>query len=232
MKRNLRLWEYYALIQYKLKHLKIKYFGLLAVATIMCLYAHAQRPEPSGPVPSGIPTDGIKGLVIGDSVPKWFWDVELGVVNHPEGDHTVSLGAYRDKLLVLDFWATYCSPCVKSLDKWNCLQQKGHGRVTVLGIHLFHHNHVAGPFAKQRGWSIPIAVGNRLDTLLNDLFYARRRFGQVWIKDGKLLAIPKNRVVTAELVDSILADKPVRIEMEESHTYFDPALTQSKNTTN
>gem|GEM_PF-3138690 len=40
------MWEYYTLIQHKLKFLKIKYFSLVAVATIMCLEARAQ-PERS-----------------------------------------------------------------------------------------------------------------------------------------------------------------------------------------
>ncbi|WP_257670786.1 SusC/RagA family TonB-linked outer membrane protein [Parapedobacter tibetensis] len=57
MKRFLRIGEGYALSKHKLKHTYIRYFSLLAVATIMCLYAHAQRPEPSGPVLSGVVAD-------------------------------------------------------------------------------------------------------------------------------------------------------------------------------
>src|SRR5690606_30290169 len=56
VKSILRVGEGYALSKHKLKRTYIRYFSLLAVATIMCLYAHAQRPEPSGPVPLGIDT--------------------------------------------------------------------------------------------------------------------------------------------------------------------------------
>ncbi len=51
MKRFLREWERYALSKYKLKHTYIRYIGLLAVLTTMCLYAvkqvSAQQAEPA-----------------------------------------------------------------------------------------------------------------------------------------------------------------------------------------
>lgn len=197
-------------------------FALNIPIFFMCLYAHAQRPEPSGPVQTGVPDSILFGLIIGDSLPEWFWNLTLNVVNHPVGRSSVRLDEFRNKkLLVLDFWATYCSPCVRSLDKWDTLLNQYADKVSVLAIHLFHHPHLAEPFAQKRGWSIPIATGNRQDTLLNNLFYARTRFGQVWIKDGKLLAIPKNTAVTPELVKAVLAEQPVEIEMEIKNTYFD-----------
>ncbi|WP_257669827.1 TlpA family protein disulfide reductase [Parapedobacter tibetensis] len=202
---------------------------LVACVGFMCAEARAQVPDSqSGPVPPG-EVEEVQGLIIGDSVPEWFWDVELHVVNHPEGKSTVILGDFKDKLLVLDFWATYCRPCVASMSKWDTLQQDFEQEVAVVGIHLYHHNDLPRPFAQKQGWRLPIAVGNTADTLLNQLFYAQSRFGQVWIKDGKLLAIPKNKVVTKALVSNIVANKPTAIEMEESLTYFDPSFTQTKN---
>ncbi|HWK57305.1 MAG TPA: SusC/RagA family TonB-linked outer membrane protein [Parapedobacter sp.] len=68
MKQKLRLGSYYALTKHKLKQFKIRYISLLAALTIMCLYARAQRPEPSGPALSGIVTDttgtAIRGATI------------------------------------------------------------------------------------------------------------------------------------------------------------------------
>jgi hypothetical protein len=53
MKINLRIGEGCVLSKHKLKYVYIQYFNLLAVATIMCLEAHAQRPDSSGPVSLG-----------------------------------------------------------------------------------------------------------------------------------------------------------------------------------
>ncbi|SEL23788.1 SusC/RagA family TonB-linked outer membrane protein [Parapedobacter koreensis] len=57
MKQILRLRDSYALINPKLKKIGIQYISLLAVMITMCAEARAQRPEPSGPVLSGIVAD-------------------------------------------------------------------------------------------------------------------------------------------------------------------------------
>ncbi|RZS69146.1 TlpA family protein disulfide reductase [Pseudobacter ginsenosidimutans] len=162
-----------------------------------------------------------KGLVIGDSLPPAFWDISLPLVHHPNKDSSVRLSDYSDRLLVLDFWAFYCTPCIASLDKWQQLEHVFENKVKVIGIYLFDAPKRAEPFAKKRNWDMAIAAGNKMDTLLNQLFYARGRYGQVWIKDGKLLAIPKNKIVNEALVGKVLAREPVEIEMEVSHTYFE-----------
>ena len=195
---------------------------ILMLVFFMCLMAAKQvsaQAEPAEAAKWIIPHGGV---VLGDSLPDWFWEVELSVVNHPEGNEIVRMADYKDKLLVLDFWATYCSPCVASLIKWDSLARFFSGQVAVIGIHLFDFAQRAQPFAEKMGWILPIADGNATDTLLNQLFYERRRFGQVWVKDGRLLAIPKNKVVSRELVSAVLLGARPEIEMEESHTYFDP----------
>lgn len=57
------------------------------------------------------PAQSPKALQVGDTLPPELWDLSLEV---PEG---TTLSAYKDKLIILDFWATWCAPCVKSLNK-------------------------------------------------------------------------------------------------------------------
>ena len=162
-----------------------------------------------------------KGLVIGELLPVDFWNVELNVVIHPDGLTKVKLSDYKDKLLVLDFWATYCSPCVRSVDHWNDLLKEFSTDVEVLAIHKAAANERALPLAEKKGWSLPITINNEIDVSLSKLFFAKDRFGQVWIKDGKLLAIPKNSSVSVELINKALKNRPLDIEMEDYRTYFD-----------
>lgn len=161
------------------------------------------------------------GLVIGDSLPSWFWDVQLTLIHHPSNDSIFRMADYKDRLLVLDFWGAYCSPCIASIDKWDELKMQFGDAVEVIGIHLFYPNRLAAPFAQKRRWQLPISVDNIVDSALNELFYAQHRFGQVWIKDGKLLAIPKNKAVTQELVGAVVNGEDVDIPMEYSMTYFE-----------
>src|SRR5690606_11186126 len=104
MKQKLRLGDSYALTKHKLKQFKIRYFSLLAVVTIMCLYAVKQV---SAQVAETCFTavSEIKPLQIGDTIPEALWQLPLQVVNHPKGKDTITLNDYRDKkLIILDFW--------------------------------------------------------------------------------------------------------------------------------
>ncbi|WP_164108682.1 MULTISPECIES: SusC/RagA family TonB-linked outer membrane protein [Sphingobacterium] len=150
----------------------------------------------------------LQAIRIGDMLPEAFWQQRLKAYTTDGDSSYISLSDYRDKLLVLDFWATYCVPCVASVDKWNEWQASFGERVKVLPIALYNFNRSVLPFIQKRGWSLPVVFGNRGDTLLNEMFYYKRSFGQVWIRDGKLFAIPNSGTLTKIDVHNALLGAP------------------------
>lgn len=168
------------------------------------------------------------GVVIGDSLPEAFWNLELRVVNHPWGSSTMKMESFKSQLLVLDFWNTACSACIMSLDKWDELQKVFPREVAVVAVHLYGDNPSALPFAQRKSWQFPIALGNRADTTINRLFYAHKSFGQVWIKDGKLIAIPKNKDVDRALIAKAITNRPLGIQMNDLLTYFDKRYQETE----
>jgi len=62
-----------------------------------------------------------------------------------DSDHTVTLSEYRGKPVLLNFWATWCPPCVEEMPSLVQLQQKMKGKITVIAVstdidaNAYHH---------------------------------------------------------------------------------------------
>ena len=148
-------------------------------------------PEPTLQIPVG-------GLRIGDSIPEAIWQLPLPVVNHPEGKDTITLNDYRDQLIILDFWATYCKPCIASLAKLDTVQREaGSDGFVVLPVQVYDQPAKAAAFFEKMGWTWPTVVHN---DVLNKQLLARylTGFGMAWLRDGRLLAVPQGKYVTKE----------------------------------
>ncbi len=54
-----------------------------------------------------------------------------------DSDHTVSLNQYRGQIVLVNFWATWCPPCVEELPSLMTLQDRMKGRgVVVVGVSI------------------------------------------------------------------------------------------------
>jgi len=47
-----------------------------------------------------------------------------------------TLGDYRGKVVVLDFWATYCPPCLEEIPHLNALKNKYGADLQIVGLHV------------------------------------------------------------------------------------------------
>ncbi len=108
-----------------------KYFLLL----VFLMYAAVQQ-QSHAQVASAKAANTFKPtpLAIGDKIPDELWNLPLQVVNHPQGKKTITLSEYKDKLIILDFWATYCSPCIKNFPKLHALQNEFGDKIKVLAV--------------------------------------------------------------------------------------------------
>ncbi len=73
----------------------------------------------------------------------------------------INLSDYKGKIVVLDFWATWCGPCRRGVPDLVDIQKEFKNKVVVIGISLDDQRTMNDipPFMKQYGINYPIVYG-------------------------------------------------------------------------
>ncbi len=79
-----------------------------------------------------------------------------------QGD-TVKLSDYAGKVIILDFWATWCPPCRQEIPHFIELQNEyGEKGLQVIGVSVDQQGwEVVKPFVKEQGINYPILMAGR-----------------------------------------------------------------------
>jgi RNA polymerase sigma factor (sigma-70 family) len=79
---------------------------------------------------------------------QWF--------NAPDG---LRLDKLQGKVVLLDFWGTWCGPCVQKLPQTEALHQKYKDRgLVVIGVHSANDSENVGDFLKEKGYTFPVVI--------------------------------------------------------------------------
>ncbi len=162
-----------------------------------------------------------QGLKTGDSLPPELWNLPLKVLNHPEGKETITLNEYKGKLIILDFWATWCAPCVAMLPKMDSLQKELAGQVQIIPLTYQGRKEVRefmDKYTRRTGREIALPKVIE-EKALHRAFPHIYIPHYVWITpDGTVKAITGHEEITAEKVRAVLSSGEARLT-----TKADPA---------
>ena len=75
------------------------------------------------------------------------------------GKETIDLQNYRGKVVILNFWATWCSPCLREVPALEALHAS-HGQVAVIGASVFSSDHDTEKFFKEHHINYPVFYGS------------------------------------------------------------------------
>jgi len=148
-------------------------------------------------------TEHITPLEINSAIPEDIWNLPIRIVNDTNGRDSVTLRELaKNKILVLDFWATWCKPCLASMDKWKDLHPKYADIVEVVGL-MMDYDYKAELTISQKGWHMPQLIGPEV-YLLNSYFCGTPVTGpSAWILDGRFIGASKTTADKEELVELI-----------------------------
>ena len=113
-------------------------------------------------------------------------------------------GDLKGKVLVVDFWATWCEPCIAEIPKFNRMSDEYKGKdVEVVGIAVESAHDDIKPKVKETGIKYPVLVGN--DNVVDGF--------------GGLIGFPTTFVVTKDYkiykkYMGALPDKDLRIKKD------------------
>lgn len=115
-----------------------------------------------------------------------------------EGTVKKSIKDYRGKVVVLEFWATYCGPCFPAMDHLASLQNKFRQDLEVINITDEERWKVVS-FLKKRPTSLSIAIDT--DKSINQLFYHQLIPHTIVIDpQGYIKAITSPEEITDEVI--------------------------------
>ncbi len=118
---------------------------------------------------------------------------------------TLKLSDFRGKVLVLDFWATWCRSCIEAMPKLDSLQDKFADRVQILSV-TYQTKTEIDAFKKRnpkvRDFKLPMVTG---DDKLKKLFPHRALPHLVWISpDGKFIFTSSGYNIEDPIIQNIL----------------------------
>jgi len=202
--------------------MNFKKLTLLSVVAALCLCFPARGQTVKKVTPPQVP-----GLQIGQQVP----DIPLKNLHNyknakGEPATTAQLADFKGKLLILDFWATWCTPCVAMMPKMDSLQRQFGDKIQFLSL-SYEKADVVFPFLaeleKRRGQAF--CLPNISDEkVLHQLFPHAALPHYVWIDaEGVVRAMTGMEEVTSENIAlalersyamSLKAEVPIKLNRD------------------
>lgn len=159
----------------------------------------------------------VHGLKIGDQVP----DVTINhIIDYP--DSTSKFSDFKGKLLILDFWATWCSSCISTFPKMYSLQNEFPDLLQILLVNCRStrdsEERIKRFLLKRKTYYHFASVVQ--DTTLERIFPHYTIPHYVWIKDQVVIAITDASEVTEKNIKQLIGNSNVGL-VEKTFIKYD-----------
>jgi len=152
---------------------------------VFALSANGATAQESGPA---------AGINVGQAIPDYLWDYPFKSLKVSPGVNgfepaVLKLRKFKGRLIILDFWATWCGACIANFPKAKKLESAFAGKLSFVLVNNEPAEKAELLLSRrlvENGESFSYV---NADTLLNRLFFKRLIPHYVWIdNDGKVVA--------------------------------------------
>jgi thiol-disulfide isomerase/thioredoxin len=154
-----------------------------------------------------------EGIKIEETCP----DVELQQITNFKTAHA-KISDFKGKLLILDFWATWCAPCISMIPATDSLQKEFEGKIQILPVTDQDVSTVTTFMNSMRSYknnSKPSVIN---DKVLSRLFPHVEIPHYVWLdEDNKVIAITGAEQLTAKTIRDFLNKKGSALPVKEDN---------------
>jgi uncharacterized protein (TIGR03435 family) len=147
------------------------------------------------------------------------------VINYTQS--TTSLSAFKSKVVILDFWATWCAPCIESFSHLEEMQKKFAGDLQVITITDESEERIK-KFLQKRNLSLPIVIDTER-TLAGKFPHRSIPHTVVIDKRGFVRAITTPAEVTPDVLKKIIDGQGVSLSEKKDVLDFDPSKPLSSD---
>lgn len=134
---------------------KHKYIGLVlcALVVLVMILVISKMELNLGNLEFSMGPSEARGIPTGEPAPDF-------TLKNLDGK-TVRLTDYRGKVVLIDFWATWCPPCLKELPHIQTIHEKYREQgLVVLAISTDREKSAVPPFLEKNGYTFPVLFDN------------------------------------------------------------------------
>jgi peroxiredoxin len=131
-----------------------------------------------------------------------------------DSDHSVTLSQLHGKIVILNFWATWCPPCIEEMPSLVQLQKQLPDKVTVLGVSVDDDNDDYHKFLKDHGIDFLTVREGGTKTETGVISPTANKYGTAKIPETYI--IDRNGVVRRKFIGPIDWKQPAAVGLHDT----------------